>query len=219
MFHYPRKAEVAHVLPKNKLYARARAGRALQRKFVEQVAKIVWRYKLAPESINLPPGDSVKEIQVFDLHLKAPDLHEDVLRAIDRTIRHPIAFRLYHGDRLRCAIAQKRPHASDPQKWVVGDYFGTEWTASDAQAPAPLPTALDLRSLYEQVLAAHLPLPAREGESLAERIDRLARIRQAQREADRIETRIHKEKQFNRKVELNRELQALKKEIEAFSTP
>jgi hypothetical protein len=61
--------------------------------FVEQVEQIVWQYKLAPETINLPAKPGVPEIQVFAIQLKTPELHRDVLRCIDGAVQFPIIFR------------------------------------------------------------------------------------------------------------------------------
>jgi hypothetical protein len=65
--------------------------------FVEQVEQIVWRYKLAPETINLPAKPGVPEIQVFAIQLKTPELHRDVLRCIDGAVQFPIIFELTQG--------------------------------------------------------------------------------------------------------------------------
>jgi hypothetical protein len=44
----------------------------------------------------------------------------------------------------------------------------------------PLPIALDLHSLYEQLLRSLLPQAARPGESLPEQVERLTRLRSRQ---------------------------------------
>jgi hypothetical protein len=49
-----------------------------------------------------------------------------------------------------------------------------------------------------------MPLPARNGESLKAHAERLATIRSKERECDKLEARLNREIQFNRKVELNR---------------
>ena len=43
---------------------------AIRDRFVSQVSEIVWKYKLAPETVNLPAKLSVQEIQVFEVALK-----------------------------------------------------------------------------------------------------------------------------------------------------
>ena len=44
--------------------------------------------------------------------------------------------------------------------------------------------------------------------------ERLATIRSKERECDKLEARVSREKQFNRKVELNAELRTIKNELE-----
>ncbi len=79
---YPAKAAFGRTLPKNKIYEHTKANTRLKGLFVKEVEQIVWQYKLAPETINLPARPDVPEIQVFTLQLKKPKLNRDVLRAL-----------------------------------------------------------------------------------------------------------------------------------------
>lgn len=79
------------------------------------------------------------------------------------------------------------------------------WLPQDTSRQ-PLPVALDVAGLYRELLHALIPLPARAGESLRDQLDRLARVRTAERECARLEATLAREKQFNRKVEVNRAL-------------
>ena len=74
---YPKQAEFGRTLPKNKIYEHSGANTRLKDMFVEQVEQIVWRYKLAPETTNLPAKPGVPEIQVFAIQLKT-NSHESV---------------------------------------------------------------------------------------------------------------------------------------------
>jgi len=80
-----------------------------------------------------------------------------------------------------------------------------------------LPVALDLHGLYEQLLRSLLPQPARLGEGLPEQLQRLTQLRSLQGEKRKLETRLHKEIQFNRKVELNAQLRELNAKIDQLS--
>ena len=216
-YHFPNDAQFGRNVPKNKIYTHARVSHGVRQKFVQQVDRLIWQYKLAPETINLPAAGAVREIQVFDIHLKAgvADVDEAVLRAIDRAIAHPIHFRIFAVDRVRSAMAYKRPHESDSQKWVVDAYFHSPWLMLDdaAKCPATLPVALNLAALYESLLGDLLPEPARKGESLPDQIRRLAQLDALQQQTARLENAIQKEKQFNRKVELNGQLRQLQQQI------
>jgi len=165
MFTYPPQALFDRVIPKSKIYAHAKPGKAVKALFVASIGEIVWKYKLSPETINLPARHGVFEIQVFDLSLKTLDLHPSVLRTIDRAIPFPILFQLPHGDRIRFAASWKRPSEADAAKWVIEASFLTPWQSVSSERP-PLPVALDLASLYEQLIRRHLPLPPRPGEGL-----------------------------------------------------
>lgn len=212
LFSFPVQARVARAVPKSKIYEHGPVTSGLRDKFVGQVEQITWAYKLAPETINLPARGGVAEIQVFDITQKTSELDEDVLRAIDRAIPLPIIFHLQHEQRTRMVAAYKRPSEADASKWVIDGYFAGGWLPADSPRQA-LPVALDLQGLYEQLLRSLLPSPARPGESLPEQLQRLNRLRSLQSERDKLDTRLHKEKQFNRKVALNAQLREIQNEI------
>ena len=211
---YPPQAAFGRTLPKSKLYTHSHAGTRLKNLFVQQVEQIVWQFKLAPETINLPARPAVPEIQVFGIQLKTADLSFDVLRAIDQAVQFPIIFELALAGRTQVVACHKRPNESDASRWVLSDYFATGWLADNAERSA-MPVALHLGSLYEQLLRALLPLPARPHETLAEQVARLGSLAAKEREADKTAARLDKEEQFNRKLTINADLRRLHSELDA----
>lgn len=215
--NYPKQATFGRTLPKNKIYEHSGANTRLKDLFVEQVEQIVWQYKLAPETINLPAKPGVPELQVFSIQLKTAELNLDVLRCIDGAVQFPIIFELSRSDQQRgqtqVIAAYKRPNESDASRWVLSDYFATAWLPSDSERAA-MPLALDLGGLYEQALHRLIPTPARPQESLADLVARVEQVAAKQREVGKAASRLAKEKQFNRKVEINAHLRQLKNELE-----
>lgn len=216
-YRYPAKAAFGRVIPKRRIYEHGRLGKALRERFVAQVDRITWAYKLAPETTNLPERGGVQEIQIIELHQRSKDLDTQVLLAIDRVIPKPILFHLRFDDRVRMAAAHKRPSEADGSKWVIGEYYFGDWYPEDADRQA-LPIALDLQGLYEQLLRALLPQPARPGESIAAHLERVEAIRRLDRERARLDAQLRREKQFNRKVALNAQLRTLKAEIDRLAS-
>ena len=212
LFHYPKAAAFERVLPKSKIYEYAKPSKAVRELFVSQIDKMTWLYKLAPETINLPAKPNVPEIQVFTIALKTQPLSEEVLRCIDQAIPFPIIYQLIFEDRIKVKAAYKRPNESDNSKWVVDVYFETEWQAIDCKR-LELPVALDLGGLYEHLLRQLMPLPAKSGETLKAHVERLGMIRSKQQECRKMEAKLQKEQQFNRKVELNKQLRQLNQEL------
>lgn len=210
---YPAQAAFGRTLPKNKVYEHSGANTRLKDLFVRQVEQIVWAFKLAPETIRLPARPGVPEIQVFSLQLKTPELHRDVLRCIDGAIPFPILFELAFEGKTQVVAAYKRPNESDASRWVLSDYFSTDWLPVGSERTA-MPVALHLGGLYEQLLHCLISLPPRPQETLAELVTRVKQVQAKQRELDKATARLEKEKQFNRKVEINAQLRVLKKDYE-----
>lgn len=224
LFAYPKQAAFGRVLPKNKIYEHSGANTRLKELFVEQVEQIVWQYKLAPETINLPARPGVPEIQVFSIQLKSTELHEDVLRCIDGAVQFPILFELNQGlgDQAKTQVvaAYKRPSMSsgeaDTSRWVLSSYFTSNWMPA-ATARTAMPLALDMAHLYAVLLQGLMPLPARPQEALPDWISRIEQAASKRREVEKTQARLTKEKQFNRKVEINATLRQLKSELEQLS--
>ncbi|EUC01071.1 Protein of unknown function DUF4391 [Rhizobium sp. CF080] len=237
LYDWPRASTFGRIIPKNKIYEHSGANTALKELFVREIDQIVWSHKLAPETINLPATRAVTEIQVFRIAQREKNLSIDVLRAIDRAIPFPLLFELAHGGKVKLAAAYKRPSEADSTKWVLGDYFESEWVNEDTQRTA-LPVALTMGALYEQILgplveeqtgwlapgatagfaeapqASFAAAPVVQPLSLEERIVQAEAIRTMTREVERIKARLAREKQFNKRVAINAELRAAKQELE-----
>lgn len=212
LFAYPQKAAFGRVLPKTKIYQYAGPSTAMKKLFVDQVEQIAWAYKLAPETINIKATKAVPEIQVFTIALKTGELKEDVLRCIDKAIPFPILFELAYDDKVKAVACYKRPNEADSAKWVISPYFETKWQAADAKR-TPLPITLDLGTLYAELLGAIIPYPAKRGETLQARVARAEAIRTREAERDKAQTRMSREKQFNRKVEINAKIRTIQEEV------
>jgi hypothetical protein len=233
LYDWPRAAAFGRVIPKNKIYEHAGANTGLKDLFVREVDQIVWSHKLAPETVNLAATKQVAEIQVFRITARTATLDPAVLRAIDKAIPFPLIFELAHGGRIKLAAACKRPSEADSTRWVVGNYFESDWLPEDAPR-TPLPVALNMGALYERLLnplveGQTAQLIPRMGEapqkpfvhvaqeepvSLEARIALAEAIKVQAREVERIRARLAREKQFNKRVAINAELRAAKQELE-----
>jgi len=202
LFRWPSAAAFGRTVPKAKFYEHGNVRTALREKFVDDIQRITWAYKLADNTIRLRGTAAVPEIQVFTVETKGTDVSDDVLTAIDKTVHFPIIFEVANNDRVRTVAAQKSLDGKTP---TIGAYFTTDWQFADAPR-RPLPTALDLPSLYEALLTALLPVETRAGETVSEATDRLDRARKLQREIAALEKKLRTEPQLNRKIELRRQI-------------
>jgi Domain of unknown function (DUF4391) len=206
LYRWPQAAKFGRVIPKTKFYEHATIPAVVREKFVAEVQRITWAYKLAVNTINLPGTTAVPEIQVFQIDAKGDDVSESVLAAIDKAIKTPILFEITRGDdperRARMTATHKLLSSGGLK---LGAYYTTEWHSDDADRQ-PLPTAINLAALYTALLEPLTPLAARPGEELSKVAARLEAVRKLEREVAILERKIRTEPQLNRKVELRRAL-------------
>jgi len=223
LFAYPKSTAYGRMVPKSKIYEHANASAKLKDLFVDQVDKITWAFKLAPETLNLTGSKAVPEIQVFHIRQKTPVLKEDVLRAIDKAIPFPIIFELYWKDKVKVVASFKRPNKAqngdaDKNKWIISDYLQSDWLDKEV-ARDGLPTVTKLDTLYEKLLAPLMPIEASEGEDITSQVARVEDIQAQKREVERIKTRMDKEKQFKKRVQLNSDLKKAKAVLAGLEKP
>jgi hypothetical protein len=215
-YRFPEKALVNRNIPKTKFYEHASISRSVKNAFVSQIQQITWAYKLSPETTNLAAVKGLFEIQVFNIQLKTHELDNGALLSIDKAIPHPIFYQLFFEDKMRVVMAYKRMNESDDTKWLIEQYLSSPWlTMSEVeQIKTPLPIALNLGGLYEQMLKALMPIPANDGENIKAQTERLSLITQKQKEIAQLESKMRNVKQFNRKVEMNNQLKTLQQQLE-----
>ena len=214
LFRWPTNAAFGRAVPKSKIYEHGKVRTALRERFIDEVQRITWAYKLADVTIHLGGTPAVPEIQVFVVEAKGEDVSDDVLATIDRSVNFPIIFEVANSESVRTAATQKsligRP--------MIGAYFTTDWQPADATR-RPLPTAIDLPGLYEELLAALAQVERRAGETMSEATVRLDRARKLQRDIAALEKKLRAEPQLNRKIEIRRQIIARNPSLEDLTEP
>ena len=217
LFDYPTKARFGRKIPKSKLYENASVNTKLKDNFVNQIEKIIWQYKLAPDTLNLDATDKVPEIQIFDIFLKTKEVDQALLEVIDKAIPLPIIFQIHKGNKVKIKAAYKRPSESANNKWVIESYFESEWL-DKYLTKQPMPQALDLGKLYEQILKSLMPVEitsSKTTQTLDEQVDKINKINSLQKELDKLSAKYKKEKQRNRQFDINKQIKLKQKELDS----
>ncbi|MFL1596220.1 DUF4391 domain-containing protein [Rhodococcus ruber] len=215
LYRWPAAAEFGAQVPKEKFYEHGAVPAAVREKFVAEVQRIIWAYKLAEATINLPGSDTVPEIQVFRIEAKGSDVSESVLTAIDKAVPFPIVFEItrVQGDaeHLRMVAAHKQLGPGSPH---LSAYYSTGWQRADTDR-RPLPTAITLPTLYMALLEPLAPVAIRPGEDTATVAAKLQKVRTLERELAALERKLRTEPQLNRKIELRRILKTKQAELDS----
>lgn len=201
MLGLPRSTEVNRRVAKEKLYANATPTARVRDAIKDRIESVVWRNKLAAGTIGVAAGETVKELQVFEVQLRQRELDARVLPTIAQAIPYKILFVLTFGD--------------EAQAWMEasGAFYGTGWLSRDELTLKF--EGLNLDTVYENL--ARQIAGGRLGTTgdIAEAVDRDTRRRTLERDIAALEKKILREKQFNRQVELNAKLKQRKQELEA----
>ena len=216
LFDYPVKARFGRKIAKSKLYENASVNTKLKDKFINQIDKIIWQYKLAPSTLNLDATDKVPEIQVFDIFIKSNQIDQALLEVIDKAIPLPIIFQIHRDNKVKVKAAYKRPSGSANNKWVIESYFESEWLDKDT-AKQPMPQALDLGKLYEQILKSLMPVEVTSSktmQTLDEQVGIINQISSLQKELDKLNSKYKKEKQANRQFEIHKQIKLTQRQLD-----
>ena len=214
MLGLPKSTEFNRRIQKQKFYENLTVSSAMKRVFVEQIRVIWWRNKIAPATMNLAAGETVTEIEIFEVCLFAPQLNEAVLRQIDKEIPYHILFLLEYEGKYQAWTAYKEAASSGTNAFKVSNYYHTDWM-EEAALPLKL-DGLTTDQVYENFVRqiAGETLTSGAGETLKESVERDARRQELQKQIAALQVKVHRERQFNKQVELNGQLKSLKRELE-----
>lgn len=213
MLGLPKSTEFNRRIPKQKFYENLTVSPALKRVFVEQISVIWWRNKIAATTMNLAAGETVTEIEVFEVCLSTPQLNEAVLRQIDKEIPYHILFLLEYEGKYQAWTAYKEAASSGSNVFKVGTYYHTGWME---QSTLPLKLdGLNSDQVYEnfvrQIAGNAL---SQTGETLKESVEWDKRRQELQKQIAALQVKVRRERQLNKQVQLNAELKQLKNELE-----
>ena len=218
LYKFPQQAKLDRLIPKNKFYEQGKANIKIEQLFVNQVENIRWAYKLASSTIHLQDQEDLKEIQIFRVKSRVEDLDVSILSFIDKLILTPIVFEVVYQDKVKVVATYKRLNQADKTKTVIGQYYASEWLEDHDRIELPL--YLKLADLYEHFIAQILPITSSEDSgnddelvSIELKLQRAQQLESLQKQLDKLKSKLRTEKQFNRKVELNKHIHALESDL------
>ena len=210
---FPQATEFNKRIPKQKFYENLEVSPALRRVFVDQIRLVYWRNKLAASTLNIAAGEAVTEIEVFEVRLNDPQLDEAVLKQIDKEIPYHILFILTYDGKAQAWIGYKEAAASGSNAFKVSRYYHTDWMPEDELHLSI--DGLNIDAVYESLVRqiAGDKLQTDSGESLKESVVRDEKKKQLEKQISTLENKMKKEKQLNRRMQMNAELKRLGKEM------
>lgn len=199
----PKDCLVNKFIPKNTFSNKTTLTSRIKDDFTQSIQKITWRYKLSPETLSIPVFWQVEEIQVFEIELKEKSIPQNVLRVIDKLIPYPILYIFSHGDNFAYGITLK----DDPNK----SYYFSEWNESiefDFHA-------INLEKVYQNIIKKFIRQVSTEDMNFDLIVATDKKISTLCGEIQTLKNKLQAEKQFKKKLELNRVLQSRSQELQS----
>ncbi len=196
--HLPDSALVNRFIAKNKFYEKATISPKLKEEFVQKIQKITWQYKLSENTLGINKTAAVTEIQVFEIELKEQFIPKNILTLIDKVIPYQILYQFKFNEQFAYAITLKG--LSEFEKSMPTNYYFSEWNE-----PVQFGfTGTDLEQVYQKLIKAFIKNNTTQQKDFKSVIETDHKTKQLEKDIVLLAKKISKEKQMNRKVELNK---------------
>ena len=195
MIELPKACVVDKFVPKKTFYEKVNIPNSIREEFVDKLSKIYWRYKLSEETINTSKTEKVEEIEIFELELKEKYNCKNVIKVITQKIPYPILFFIKFNNEFQYAA-----------KYNENIIF-SEWNEMVTYRNS----ALNLEIMYDNMIKSILKEPAEI--VLDDYLTNKNKDEKLKNELIKLENLLKREKQFNRKVELNEKINSIKKQL------
>lgn len=198
MFELPKECYVNKFLPKKIFYEKVGVSSGVKDEFVNLVDRITWLYKLSPDTIGIPKTDSIEEIQIFQIDVKEKRIPLSVIKTIIKGVQYKILFLIKHNDDFCYSIK-------------VDDNYSSEWN-DDINFEF---NAINLEIVFQNIVKSIIG-EEKNNKQFNQIIDEKTTMAELEKKINQLKQKIKNEKQFNRKMELNKELNNLNRVMEGY---
>ena len=196
MFELPKSCYVNKFIPKKVFYEKVGVSSNVKEEFINLVERITWLYKLSEDTLGLTKTEEIEEIQIFQIDVKEKKIPLNVIKTITKGVQYKILFLIKYRDDYCYSIK-------------VEDIYNSEWN----EIIEFNFNAINLRTVYENIVKKIIKEETNK-KSFSKIIEDNTYKTELEKKIGKLQQKIKSEKQFNRKVELNTELNILLKEME-----
>lgn len=204
MLGLPKATEMSKQLPKKAIYAKFQMNTAAKEKIDADISRITIVNEIAPNKVNIPAGDKVKNFFVLLVSLKRKEFDEKTIATLSKLIPQNILFVLECGSESKLAIYHT--------KIMQTDWKPTEEQRIELQG-------LNLDKVWENVVVAVGSVDIEQGNTLDEQIEVNEKRQKLEKEIAKFEKQARAEKQPKKKFELAGKVKNLKRELDMLSSP
>lgn len=199
MLGLPKSTEMSKQLPKKAIYAKFQMNTLAKEKIDADISRITIVNEVAPNKVNIPDGNEVKNFFVLLVVLKRKDFEEKTIVTLSNLIPQNILFVLEFGNESKLAIYHTK-------------LMQTKWKLS-AEQKIEL-KGLNLDTVWENIVIAVGGIDIEQGKTLDEQIIIDEKRQKLEKEIAKLEKQARAEKQPKKKFELVQRIRGLRNEWE-----
>lgn len=173
------------------------------------ILSVVLTNVLSQDTMNVPVGDIVNEIYIFDIELSSKSIPALFISSLDKAINlHTLFVLRFNDERMLYGCYKEKT-----EKGVkLGKYYSTDWTK--AQTPISLPlNVFSMDDIYTAIIDRLIPIAAKQNETTSDFVARYDMIRKLKFEIDKKQRQVDNERQSKKRFELNDDLKKLKEQL------
>ncbi len=199
MLGLPKATEMSKQLPKKAIYAKFQMNTAAKEKIDADISRLTIVGEIAPNKVNIPAGDEVKNFFVLLISLKRKEFDEKTIVTLSKLIPQNILFVLEYGGESKLAIYHTK-------------IMQTDWKLTGEQRIEL--HGLNLDKVWENMIVAVGGVEIEQGNTLDEQIEVNEKRQKLEKEIAKFEKQARTEKQPKKKFEMVQRLREYQKKLE-----
>lgn len=212
LLNYHKDVIVDRVVPKTMFYKFMEVNPRMKVRFVNDVEKITWLYKLSASTLNVTSSDNLVEIDVFVATLKQQDCPTDLFTFIDTNMPHHIVFILEYDNSYMILLNYKDWADNTHTKFKITKSFASLWM--DEERLSLEIQGQSLSRIYENFVAQVSGIGEHKAGAMAEIVDLKKRIAAMEAELQNLQKKMRKEPQYDIQVKMNKQVKAKRHELD-----
>ncbi len=200
----PSSALVEKFVAKTKFTQKFLKKTDIKDEFTNHIQKIIWKYKISESTVNISKTKEIEEIEVFEIELKQKKIPYKAIAQINIFIPYTILFVFTYLQEQTAGIFYTHK--------LKQRFYSLDWDSSDDEKNIPV-RGENLQTVYENIVETFLDKRALKKEFFSDKVLLHHKIDEIEKEIQVLENKVRKEKQFNKKLPLNQELNLKKSSL------
>lgn len=208
---FPEQTRVNKIMPKAKFMKLAELSTTVREEIQNNVERLIISNVLNEKTIHIAKGRDVVEIDVFEIQLKLRELSDKVIKEIDSALPRNIIYILRYENKAQVVVSYKEKSTNN--KYKVLKTYRTEWKNYDDFKLNI--SGLNLDFVFNNFLSqiAEGKLEITQDIEIKAAVEKSIDKEKLNRRIEQLQNKIRKEPQFNKQLELKKQLKSLLEEL------